>query len=121
MDLIQSATFLVNPRACLVARVLRVGIGLEEILEHDAVRIGAADGKGVAHHGPLRLAVEAKHFAEIVNETGENEPARLAVLANLFGGLQQVFELRHVCVWIAVVHEVVQKLRSLPDTHLPTV
>ena len=59
----------------------------------DLRRIRAADGKRVADHRPLRLAVEAEHLAQIVHETGQHEPVWMTVGANRFGRLQQMFEL----------------------------
>ena len=52
-----------------------------------------------------------------MDQTGENVPARLAVLTDRFGRLQQVFDLRQVQIWVAIVHELIQELHRLPDAH----
>src|ERR1043166_2528343 len=102
MHVVEPDTFLVNAGTRLVFCVLRVGIVFEEILEHDAVGVAATDRERIAYDGPLRLAIKAKNFSEVVNETCENKPARLSIATNLLRGLQQVFELRHVRVRVAV-------------------
>ena len=53
-----------------------------------------------------------------MHETGQDHPARPVIRAKLLGSLEQMFELRHVRVRIAVVHEPVQILGRLPNPHL---
>ncbi len=53
-----------------------------------------------------------------MHEAGQNHPAGLAVLAELLGGLEQVLQLGHVGVRVAVVDQLVQVLGGLPDPHL---
>src|SRR5437588_11641310 len=93
MDIIQAATFGVDASAALIAGFGAVGIFGEELVENDFVRPGASDRKRVTNHGALRFTEEAKDFAEIVDKAGEDEPAGMAVVTNLLGGLEQVFEL----------------------------
>src|SRR5438067_1618351 len=81
------------------------------------LRKGAAYRKGVAHHRPLRLSEQAENFAQVMKETGEDEPARLSVGSQRFGGLQQMLYLGEVGVGIAVVNEGVQILHRLPHAH----
>ena len=53
-----------------------------------------------------------------MNEAGEDHPAGLAVLAEVLGGLEQVLQLRHVGVGVAVVDQLIQIFGRLPDAHL---
>ena len=53
-------------------------------------------GEGIADDAPLRLVVEAEALAEIVDEAGEDHPAGMAVAADGFGGLEEVFNLGEV-------------------------
>ena len=87
----------------------------------DLRRPAAADRKGVADDGPLRLAEQAQHLAEVVDEAGEDEPARLAVGANGLGRLQRVLDLGEVDVGIAVVDQRVEVLQRLQHRHRPAV
>ena len=52
--------------------------------------LSSLTGVGVADDGPLRLAPQAQDLAEVVDQAGQDEPARVAVAANGLGGLQQV-------------------------------
>src|SRR5262245_24120346 len=94
MQLVESASFLVNSGRGLQRRVVVIGICFEEFGINDLVRIGAADGECVADYGPLWFAEEAKRFAQIVDEAGQHEPSWMAVLPDRFGGLQRVNDLR---------------------------
>jgi len=79
--------------------------------------VRASDGKRVAHHRPLRLAEEAEHLAEIVDQAGEHEPAGMPVAADRLGRLQKVLDLGQLGVGVAVVDQRVEKLHRLPDAH----
>src|SRR5437899_2038033 len=94
-----------------------VGVLGEELMENDFVRPGAPDRKCIADHCPLWFAEEAKDFAKIVDQSGENEPARVAVVPDLLGGLEQMFELRKIGIGIAVVNECVEEFHRFPDAH----
>ena len=97
---------------------LAVGVGRQEFAEHDLVGVGAAHREGIAHDGPLRLAEQAQHLAEVVNQARQHEPARMPVAANRFGRLQQVLDLRQAGVGIAVVDQRVEEFQSVPQAHL---
>ena len=71
----------------------RIGVGTEEFRIHDPVRPRASYGESIANHCPLRLAEQAQDLAQVVNQPGENEPARMAVAPDRLGGLQQVLDL----------------------------
>src|SRR5258708_7015696 len=86
-------------------------------MKNDLVGPGAANRKGVSDDSPLRFAIEAKDFAKIMNQAGENKPARVTVAADLFGGLKEVIELRKVCVGVAIVHERIQIVERFPNAH----
>ena len=58
-------------------------------------------------------------LAEIVDEAGHDEPARLAGRADRFRRLQRVLDLGEVDIRVAVVHEHVQVVQRLPDGHRP--
>jgi len=81
----------------------------------------ATNRKRIADDCPLRLAVEAKDFAEIMNQPGENEPARMAIAPDLFGGLEEMIELGKVRVGIAIVHQRIQIFQRFPDAHLASI
>ena len=103
----------------LKARILAVRVVRQKIWEtRSCPEYAAPTRKGVAHHGPLRLAPEAKDLPEVVNEAREDEPAWMAVLADLLGRLEQMFELRKVRVRIAVIDQRVEKFQCLPHSHL---
>ena len=88
MNFVQAAVWFVDAVLGLVGGILAVGISGEEFWEDDFVGIGAAHRKSVANYRPLRFAVEAEDLAEIVQEAGEDEPARVAVFADCFRGLE---------------------------------
>src|SRR5213594_3079502 len=98
-----------------------VGIIGKKVVEDDAVRPGAAYWKSVAHHGPLRFPVKAKDLSQVMNQSGQNEPAWTAIVADLLGGLQQMVELGKVGVRITVIHQRVEIFQRFPDAHLPPV
>src|SRR6266700_276517 len=102
LDLVQAAAFLVNAKSRLIAGIVAVRIVREELEEHNLVRITTTRWVRVTHDGPLRFAPEAKHLAEIVDHARQNEPARVAVGADLLSRLQQVLELREIGVRVAV-------------------
>ena len=81
-------------QACAAHGIREVRIVLEELGIHDLVGVSTADREGVADHRPLRLAEEAEDLAEVVDQAGEDEPARVAVAADCLGGLEQVLDLR---------------------------
>src|SRR4029453_19481601 len=68
---------------------------------------------------PLRLAKQTQDLAQIVNQTGEDEPPWMAVSANCLCRLHQVFDLAEIGIGIAVIHERVEKLHRLPHAHPP--
>src|ERR687888_988645 len=96
MQGIESAPLFVYPRRRLIDGVLIIGIVLEQIRINDPIRVSATDGKGIADDCPLRLAEETQHFAQIVDKPGQNEPARMAILANGLGGLERVIDLAQI-------------------------
>ena len=114
---VEPASLLVHPGRGLVARVLAVGVRLEESGKDDLVGVGASRREGVPHHRPLRLPPEAKNLAKVMNQAGQDEPARMAVAADLLRRLKEVLELGKICVGIAVIDQLVEILHRLPDPH----
>src|SRR5437667_12843094 len=102
MHLVEAAAFLVDTGPSLIPRHPAVGVIGEKFTKHNLVRPGATDGKCVANHGPLRFAEEAENLAQVMDQSGEDKPAWVAVLADLLGRLKQVFELGQLGVRIAV-------------------
>src|SRR5439155_2489008 len=98
-----------------------IGIIGKKVVEDDAIRPGAAYWKSVAHHSPLWFAVKAKDFSQVMNESGQNEPVWMAIVADLLGSLQQMVELGKVGIGIAVIHQRVEIFQRFPDAHLPPV
>ena len=72
---------------------MRVGIFSKKLVVNDPLVEPAADRKCVADNRPLRLAVKAEHFAEVVHQTGQHKPVFVSVGTNRLGGLQQVLKL----------------------------
>src|SRR5215467_2697172 len=107
MNFVEATIRLIDAILGLILGNSTIGICPEEFRENNIGRIGAADGEGITYDGPLRLAIQAENFSEIVQETRENEPARMTVFANCFGSLKQVFDLGEVGVGIALVNEAV--------------
>ena len=97
------------------------GLCGEELAVHDLRRPAAADREGVADDGPLRLAEQAQDLAEVVDQAGDDEPARPVGGADRLGRLQRMLDLREVDVGIAVVDQRVQVLQRLPHRHRPAV
>ena len=98
VDLVQTTTGLVNAVDGVEARILAVLVQGKELGENDLVREPASHRKGIANHGPLRLAKEAEHFAQVVNKAGQHKPVGVAVRLDRFRRLQQVRDLRQVDV-----------------------
>ena len=104
------------PYSVWIRRCARIGVLRRRTPEDDLVRAGAADRESVADHGPLRFAVEAEHLAEVVNQAGENHPARLVGSARSASAVCSACSIcGEVGVGVAVVHERVQILERLPD------
>src|SRR5262245_32227849 len=103
MNSIQPAAFLVNPQGSLEPRVLRVWIRGKVLGEDDGVRVSAAHRERISDYGPLRFAPQAQNLAQIVDQAGQDEPARISIPADLLGGLQQMFELGKVRIGIAII------------------
>ena len=83
--------------------------------------IPAADGEGVADDGPLGLAEEAEDLAQVVDQAGQDQPARMTVGPDRLGGLHQVLDLRQIGVGVAVIDQRVEELHRLPDAHQPVI
>ena len=62
----------------------------------------------------MRLAEEAEDLAEVVDEAGDDEPARLIGGANGLGRLHRVLDLGEIDVRIAVVNECIEEVERLP-------
>ena len=100
VHLVQPAVGAVDAQLGVVAAVVAVRISGKKLGVDDALRVAAADRKGVAHHRPLRLAKQAQHLAQVVHKAGQHEPIGVAVGADGFGGLKQVADLRQVDVGV---------------------
>src|SRR5215472_17093014 len=71
---IEPAARSVNALLGLILRDVRVRIGSKKLWKHHLVRIRASHRKRVTNHGPLRLAIEAEHFPQVVQKSRQNEP-----------------------------------------------
>ena len=100
---------------------LRIRIGGEEFAVDDLRRIGTAGRKRVADHRPLRLAEEAQHLAQVVDEAGQHHPVRLPVRAHRLRRLQQVVDLRQRDVRVGIVDQRVEVVERLPPRHFAAV
>src|SRR5439155_9226095 len=109
--------FLVDPAASLVFGYAAVRVVREELREHDLVRKRTTDRERIADDRPLGLAEQAQNLTEVMNQTGQNEPARVSVAANRFRHLQEVLDLTETDVGVAIIHERVEELHRLPDAH----
>jgi len=115
MDVVESAVRFVDAVLGLVLWDIAVGAGGEEFRENNFAGVGTTYREGVADHGPLRLTIETEDFAEVVEESGEDEPAGMAVLANRFGRLQEMFDLGEIGVGVAFVHQRVEVVGHFPN------
>src|SRR5580704_4127068 len=115
VDLIEPAIRFVNTILGLVAGNLAIRVGGKEFWENDLIRVSAGDREGIAHHCPLGLPIQAEHFSKIMYKASENEPTRVTILANCFGGLKEMFDLREIGIGVAVVHKGVQILGHFPN------
>ena len=93
----------------------------EKLAVHDAVVKCAADGKRVAHHGPLRFTKQAQHFAQVVNQPGEHEPIGVPGGADRLGRLQQMLQLREFDIGVRVIDQRIEIIERLEDAHLTAV
>src|SRR5579883_2121256 len=117
MYAVQAPALAVDAARCLVLWNLTVRIVGEEFREDDVIREGTTDGESIAHDGPLRLAEQTENLAEIVNQSGQDEPARPAIAADGFRCLHQVLNLAQFRIGIAVIDERVKELHRLPYPH----
>ena len=98
-------------------RASAVGVRIEELCEHDRVGKGAAHREGVAYYGPLGLSKAAEQLAQVVDESGQDEPPRPAISPQRLGGLQGVVDLRQLDIRIALVDDRTHPPERLPDAH----
>src|SRR5207253_680156 len=92
MHLVEPAVRFIDAVLGLILGDLRVRIGGEECRENHLVGIRTSHWERVTHDRPLRLTIKAEHFSQIMHKARENEPARMAVLANRLGSLQKVLD-----------------------------
>ena len=114
MHVLESAVGLVDAVLRLVLGDVAVGIVGEVLVEDDVLRPRASHREGIAYHAPLRLAIKAQALAQVVEETRQHHPARMAVAADCLGGLQQVLDLGEIGIGIAVVDQGVQEFGGFP-------
>src|SRR5260370_24126551 len=84
VHVIQSAVRLVNPILRLVFGLAAIWICGKEFPENHPLRVRAPSVERIAYYGPLWFPIEAEHLSKVVQKAGENEPPRMAVLANRF-------------------------------------
>src|SRR4051794_34898951 len=111
-DFVQTASLFIDSQPRLERGVLAVRIIGKKRTEHDFVRPGATYGEGITDDRPLRFTVETQNLAQIMNQSGQDEPTRVAVMTDLFSGLEQVIKLREVGIGVAVVHEGIKKFQG---------
>ena len=97
------------------------GFEREELVVDDPLIEPAADGKRVADHRPLRLAIQAQHFAQIVHEAGQYEPVLMPVGPNRLRRLQQVLKLIELDIGIGIVDQRVEKIERVENAHPPAI
>ena len=99
----------------VVVRVILEGLGAVD----DTVVESQSDGEGITHDIPLAAGTEeVQQLAQVVDETGQLHPARLAIAADGLCGLQEVLDLRKTGVRVRLVDEGVELLHGFPDGHL---
>src|SRR5579872_2592364 len=118
MDIFQAAVWLIDSKLRLVFGNIPVGIPSEVFRKDDLIGPGASHGEGVTYDTPLRLSIQAKAFAKVMDKSNQDHPAGMTVFADRLGGLQEMLDLRQVGIWIAVVDQSVQVFRCLPNTLL---
>lgn len=114
---IQSATFFVNAVSSLESGVVAIGVVSKKLRENDFVGISAADWKSITDDGPLGFSPQAEDFSEVMDQAGEDEPPWMAIVSDLFGGLQEVFQLGEIGIRIAIIDELVEIFHGFPDAH----
>ena len=118
VNAIETAIGLINAVPGLERRILSVRIGNEEFGKNDFAGVGTTDRESVSDDGPLRLAIKAENLAKVVQESGEDKPARMTVLADGFGGLEEMFKLGKVRIGIAVVDQSIEVVDHVPNALL---
>lgn len=120
--IVHANTRLVDAELGLVDLVVVILVVLEGFrAEDDTVVKGTAHWECVSHDIPLAVGTEEEQqLSKIVDQTDELHPARLAIFAKSLCSLQQMCELRFLCVGVTFIDESVQFLESLPDRHLCT-
>ncbi|SPQ25016.1 89b13250-4d62-48bf-a38d-91ee954c6ffb [Thermothielavioides terrestris] len=99
----------------------RVRVSLEHLGEDASLVEAAADRKRVAHDVPLAGGAVVQHehdLSQVVDESSQLHPSRLAIAADRLGALQQVVDLAELRVGVAVVDQCVELFYGLPDGHL---
>jgi len=93
MDIFQATVWLIYSILRLVLGNISVWISAEVFGKDDPMGPGASDWERVAYDSPLRLSIQAEALPEVMDKSDEHHPAGMTVLADSFGGLQQMLDL----------------------------
>src|SRR2546423_1102645 len=66
VNFVEPAIRLVHAVFCLILADITVWVGRKKVRENNLLGVCAANREGIAHYGPLRLAVQTKNFSEVV-------------------------------------------------------
>lgn len=96
--------------------MVEVRIGFEGIGVDNLIRwYFASHDKGIPYDVPLAVRSEkVEQFPQIVHESSDLHPFWLAIFSHRLGGLEQVFDLCSVRVWIRGIDEGVEQLHGFP-------
>src|ERR1700730_16794883 len=103
VNLVEPAVLFVDAILGLVVGHPAVRVGRKKFRENDLIRVSTTDRERAAHDCPLGFAIQTEHFSKIMHKSGKDEPARMTILANCFGGLKEMLDLGEVGIGVAVV------------------
>src|ERR1041385_8138005 len=118
MDIFQAAVWLIDSKLRLVFGNIPVRILAEVFGKDDLIGPCASHGESIAYDSPLRLSIQAKALPKVMDKSNQHHPAGMTVFADRLRGLQQMFDLSQVSIWVAVIDQSVQEFSCLPDTFL---
>lgn len=120
-DVVKAAPGRVYAELGVVDGILGIGVGLKSLGQNDALIESTANRESVSNYIPLTLGLklgkEKHQLTQVMDETGQLHPTRLAVAANSLRRLEEMLNLREGGIGVGLIDQSVELLDSLPDGH----
>lgn len=120
-DVVKAAPGRVYAELGVVDGILAIGVGLKSLGQNDALIESTANRESVSNYIPLTLGLklgkEKHQLTQVMDETGQLHPTRLAVAANSLRRLEEMLNLREGGIGVGLIDQSVELLDSLPDGH----